>query len=528
LSSYLLINFWFTRLAANKSAIKAVIVNRFGDFSLVIGLLVAYSVFRSFDYGVIFVISPVLVDYYFTFYIWEVHALSFLSLFLLLGCVGKSAQMGLHTWLPDAMEGPTPVSALIHAATMVTAGVFVLTRFSPVLELSPGVLGLVVLVGAFTAFFAGTVGIFQNDLKRVIAYSTCSQLGYMVLACGLSNYSLALFHLLNHAFFKALLFLSAGSVIHALVDEQDMRRMGGLLKLLPFTYTCFLIGSLALMGFPYTSGFYSKDFILETAYSSMFSSSLVSYTCGLMAALCTAFYSFRLIYLTFISESNIKRSFLGLVHEPDVRMTVPLFFLVFFSIFTGYLLKDAFIGIGTPFLASTLQDVNFRFEYSALRSEFIFASEKAVPVVLSLLSAAVACYLYSSFPLVLQVVSIEQGLALSRFFFFFNKKWYFDQVYNAFVVYPLLRAGHSYTFRTLDRGLVELVGPTGLVRFWLSTSVVFAKWQSGYIFTYVFSMVIALVGVLMLLRLYLFPVSLLAFSSVFCFSFILKAHEPRV
>lgn len=525
LSSYLLINFWFTRLAANKSAIKAVIVNRFGDFSLVVGLLLVYAVFRSFDYGVIFALSPAFVDYYFVFYVWEIHALSFLSFFLLLGCVGKSAQMGLHTWLPDAMEGPTPVSALIHAATMVTAGVFLLTRFSPVLELSPGILGLVVIVGAFTAFFAGTVGIFQNDLKRVIAYSTCSQLGYMVLACGLSNYSLALFHLLNHAFFKALLFLSAGSVIHALVDEQDMRRMGGLLKLLPFTYTCFLVGSLALMGFPYTSGFYSKDFILEVAYTAAFSSSLVSYTCGLLAALCTAFYSFRLIYLTFVAESNVKRTSLRFVHEPDFRMTLPLFFLVFFSIFSGYLLKDAFIGMGTPFLAASLHEVNSRFEYAPLRSEFIFASEKAVPVILSLLSATVACFMYSTFPLSLQVVFVGQTRNFLSFFSFFSKKWYFDQVYNSFIVYPLLRIGHGYTFKTIDRGVVELIGPTGVVRFWLVTSLMFAKWQSGYIFNYVFSMVIALVCALMLLRAYTFSSSLLVFSILFCLMFVFQVSK---
>ena len=501
LSSYLLINFWFTRLAANKSAIKAVIVNRFGDFSLVIGMMVVYTLFRSFDYGVVFALVSSVKNFYLTFFVWEVHALSFLSCFLFLGCVGKSAQMGLHTWLPDAMEGPTPVSALIHAATMVTAGVFLLIRFSPVLEFSPAVLGVVTLVGAFTALFAGTVGVFQNDLKRVIAYSTCSQLGYMVLACGLSNYSLALFHLLNHAFFKALLFLSAGSVIHALLDEQDMRRMGGLVKLLPFTYTCFLIGSLALMGFPYTSGFYSKDFILEVSYGAPFSSAFVAYFCGLLAALCTAFYSFRLVYLTFLAESSVKRASLRFVHEPDLAMTLPLFVLAFFSIFSGYLLKDAFIGMGTSFLSSALHEANTRFDSFGLNSEFFFASEKAVPVFLSVFSGLFAYYLYANLPSVFQVVFLRGDNEIFRFIFrFFSKKWYFDQVYNYFIVYPVLQLGHNYTFKLVDRGVIELVGPTGLVRFWLKASDTFSRWQSGYLFNYVFSMVIGLLICLFLAR----------------------------
>lgn len=518
LSSYLLINFWFTRLAANKSAIKAVVVNRFGDFSLVIGMMVVYSVFRSFDYGVVFALVGSVKDFYLTFFVWEVHALSFLSCFLFLGCVGKSAQMGLHTWLPDAMEGPTPVSALIHAATMVTAGVFLLIRFSPVLEFSPGVLGVVTVVGAFTALFAGTVGIFQNDLKRVIAYSTCSQLGYMVLACGLSNYSLALFHLLNHAFFKALLFLSAGSVIHALLDEQDMRRMGGLVKLLPFTYTCFLVGSLALMGFPYTSGFYSKDFILEVSYGAPFSGAFVAYICGVLAAVCTAFYSFRLVYLTFLAEPNVKRPSLKLVHEPDLRMTLPLFALVFFSLFTGYLLKDAFIGMGTNFLSSGLHEGNARFDAFGLNSEFFFSSEKAIPVFLSVFSGFFACHLYFSSPASVQVVHIARRWGIfGNLFRFFNKKWYFDQVYNHFVVYPTLRLGHNYTFKAVDRGIIELVGPTGLVRFWFKVSDLFAKWQSGYVFNYVFSMVIGLLFCLLLVRFSSasFDFSLVTFSALF-------------
>lgn len=502
LSSYLLINFWFSRLSANRSAIKAVVVNRFGDFSLIIVLMLVFYLFKSFDYGVTFALVNSLSDVYVTIAFWEFHALSVLTFFLFIGCVGKSAQMGLHTWLPDAMEGPTPVSALIHAATMVTAGVFLLVRFSVFLDFSPQVLCFIAILGGFTAFFAGTVGIFQNDLKRVIAYSTCSQLGYMVLACGLSNYSLAMFHLLNHAFFKALLFLSAGSVIHALGDEQDMRKMGGLLRVLPFTYTCFLVGSLALMGFPYTTGFYSKDFILEVAYSSQSFLGYIAYLCGLLAAACTAFYSFRLIYLTFISEFSGSRAFVKVAHEPNVRMTVPLVALSLLSIFVGYCLKDGYIGFGSLFLVDSIHGLNFKFFNYGLNSEFSFASEKAFPLFFSIFFSFFACFLYSSLSNFIKVIDLRNEVTVLFYAYaFFSKKWYFDQVYNSYAVYPLLRFGHEYGFKTLDRGFIELVGPTGLVRFWLQTVRFSSTWQSGYVFNYVFSMVVGLLVCIFFVRL---------------------------
>lgn len=501
LASYLLINFWFTRLPANRSAIKAVIVNRFGDFALIVSLMLVFVTFKSFDYGLIFAIVPSFSDFYIVFFVWEIHLLSILSFFLFIGCVGKSAQMGLHTWLPDAMEGPTPVSALIHAATMVTAGVFLLIRFSPVLEFSSSVLSLIALIGAFTALFAGTAGIFQNDLKRVVAYSTCSQLGYMVLACGLSNYSLSLFHLLNHAFFKALLFLSAGAVIHAVLDEQDMRRMGGLIRLLPLTYVCFLIGSLALMGFPYTSGFYSKDFILEVAYSSYFSGSAIAYWLGLMAAACTAFYSSRLLYLTFLGETNLKKRAAIQVHEPDFLMTFPLVTLGFASIFIGYVLKDAYIGMGTHFLSAVSNQRNDYFDVFGLASEFAFSSDKLVPVLVSLLSGFLACFLYSVYPMLFQTVSIDSGTFQHSVYRFFNKKWFFDQVYTNYLVLPFLKIANSFSFKSVDRGLIELVGPTGLVRFWLNLVPVLSNWQSGFIFNYVFSMVVGVICFVFMVKL---------------------------
>jgi len=329
LSSYLLINFWFTRIQANKSAIKAMLVNRVGDFFILLGLFSIYSIFNTLDYEIIFNLVPEFVNHYFIVGPFKVSSIDVICIFLFLGAMGKSAQLGLHTWLPDAMEGPTPVSALIHAATMVTAGVFLLARCSFLFEYSTIALNLVMIVGSLTAFFAATTGLFQNDMKKVIAYSTCSQLGYMIFACGLSSYEVGVFHLSNHAFFKALLFLGAGSVIHAVSDEQDMRKMGGLKNLLPFSYSIMLIGSLALIGFPFLTGFYSKDTILEIAYAKYTATGHFCYYLGTLAAFCTAFYSTRLLFLVFLSEPNGNRVSILNAHEGSWRMTFPLFYYLY-------------------------------------------------------------------------------------------------------------------------------------------------------------------------------------------------------
>ena len=301
LCSYLLINFWYGRIQANKAALKAMIINRIGDFSLVLSILLTFYTFNAIDYATIFSLAPAFLNNTFYLFNYELNIINTICILIFFGAVGKSAQIGLHTWLPDAMEGPTPVSALIHAATMVTAGVFLIARCSPLFEYSSNVLILVTILGSITAFIASTIGLLQNDLKKVIAYSTCSQLGYMMFACGMSNYTVGIFHLANHAFFKALLFLSAGSVIHAMNDEQDMRKMGGLTQILPITYVMILIGSLALMGFPFLTGFYSKDVILELAYANYTINGHFAYWLGTIAAFFTAFYSMRLIYLTFLN-----------------------------------------------------------------------------------------------------------------------------------------------------------------------------------------------------------------------------------
>jgi NADH-ubiquinone oxidoreductase chain 5 len=349
LCSYLLISFWYTRLQANKAAIKALVVNRVADFALTIGIISIFFAFKTLDFHVVFPLVPFFVNSTFVFLNYNVPVLTWICSLLFIGAMGKSAQIGLHTWLPDAMEGPTPVSALIHAATMVTAGVFLIIKCSPLFEYVPTILSVITFVGATTAFFSATIGLVQNDIKKVIAYSTCSQLGYMIFACGLSNYHVSLFHLANHAFFKALLFLSAGAIIHSLSNEQDMRKFGGLAVLLPFTSIMLLIGSLSLMGFPFLTGFYSKDLILELALTKYTVEGSFAYCLGLITAFFTSFYSFRVFYMTFIYKNNSFRSVISHVHELPWKMAVSLSILSLGSIFLGYFAKDLFVGLGTDF-----------------------------------------------------------------------------------------------------------------------------------------------------------------------------------
>jgi NADH-ubiquinone oxidoreductase chain 5 len=338
LASYLLIHFWFTRLQADKAAIKAMLVNRVGDFGLALGIFACFTLFQTVDFSTIFACASVPINSW-IFCNMRFNAITLICILLFIGAVGKSAQIGLHTWLPDAMEGPTPVSALIHAATMVTAGVFMIARCSPLFEYSPTALIVITFAGAMTSFLAATTGILQNDLKRVIAYSTCSQLGYMIFACGISNYSVSVFHLMNHAFFKALLFLSAGSVIHAMSDEQDMRKMGGLASSFPFTYAMMLMGSLSLIGFPFLTGFYSKDVILELAYTKYTISGNFAFWLGSISVLFTSYYSFRLLFLTFLVPTNSFGRDIVRSHDAPIPMAIPLILLAIGSLFVGYLAK---------------------------------------------------------------------------------------------------------------------------------------------------------------------------------------------
>jgi NADH-ubiquinone oxidoreductase chain 5 len=490
LCSYLLINFWYTRIQANKAAIKAVIVNRVGDFGLVLGILAIYYTFKTVNYASLFALIPYydmnlnnsvfILGYNF-------NILTFIGIFLFVGAVGKSAQIGLHTWLPDAMEGPTPVSALIHAATMVTAGVFLIARCSPIFEYAPNALIVVTCMGAMTAFFAATTALVQNDLKRVIAYSTCSQLGYMVFACGISNYSVSIFHLANHAFFKALLFLTAGSVIHAMADEQDMRKMGGLINVIPLTYAYMFIGSLSLMGFPFLTGFYSKDAILELAYGKFTLSGHFAHWLGTVSAFLTAFYSMRLIYLTFINRTNAFKYAIQNSHDLPPIMGYPLLPLVFGSIFIGYLTKDMIIGVGTDFWGNAL----FVLPKNLIlfEAEFLPHSIKLIPVILSISGALMATLLYSILPLKL-LYEFKMSSLSRDFYNFFNRKWFFDKVYNEFISQPVLFWGYNVTYKTIDRGIIEIFGPFGISKILYSNSLNFSKLQTGLIYHSTFLMLL--------------------------------------
>jgi NADH-ubiquinone oxidoreductase chain 5 len=482
ISSYLLINFWFTRLQANKAAIKALVMNRVGDWGFSIGLWALFWAFGNLDFTTVFSLAPFMNE----------ELITIISICLLIAAMGKSAQIGLHTWLPDAMEGPTPVSALIHAATMVTAGVYLLLRSSPILEYGSTPLILITWVGALTAFFAATTGLLQNDLKRVIAYSTCSQLGYMVFACGLSNYSIGIFHLVNHAFFKALLFLSAGAVIHALNDEQDMRKMGGLVNLLPFTYTMILIGSLSLMALPFLTGFYSKDLILEVAFGQYLFTGNVAYWLGTISAVFTAFYSLRLLALTFLTYPNgPKINYLG-THEAPLIMAIPLVLLAIMSIFFGYVTKDLFIGVGTNFWGNSL--FVHPNHVSLIEAEFAIPTfYKLLPLFGSLFGGGFALVLYHLFPLF--TISLTENTLGRTLYRFLNQKYWFDNIYNNLVLSKLLNFGYT-TNKTLDRGVIELVGPYGLVNVFKNASSKITSLDTGFIPSYamyIFSGLIVLI-----------------------------------
>nr|YP_009051413.1 NADH dehydrogenase subunit 5 [Duncanopsammia peltata]AIH00440.1 NADH dehydrogenase subunit 5 [Duncanopsammia peltata] len=459
LCSYLLINFWLTRVEANKAAIKAMLVNRVGDMGLILAMFCILDRFGSLEFSSVFnlvVVSAPSSD------------ITLICLLLFLGAVGKSAQLGLHTWLPDAMEGPTPVSALIHAATMVTAGVFLLIRSSPFFEQAPLALMTVIIVGSLTVLLAATVGVVQNDLKKVIAYSTCSQLGYMVVACGISHYSISLFHLMNHAFFKALLFLSAGSVIHALSDEQDIRKMGGLIKLIPLTYIMVVIGSLSLMGFPYLTGFYSKDLILELAFEQYYLT--FAYWLGGFSALLTTLYSIRLVYLTFLSNTNSRKPIFRRAHEGSWNLVLPLILLALGSIFVGYLVKE----------------VVWSFQITS--PPIVSLPIKLLPVSLSLGGAVLVIVLYFYSVNFFRVPSFMGRIGYT----FLYSAWQFNYVLNYFLAKKAWKGGHKIAYRTMDKGILELVGPKGISNFMIELARSLSNLQSGLVFNYA---LVILIGV---------------------------------
>jgi len=479
-SSYLLINFWFTRLQANKAAIKAMLVNRVGDFFLLLAIFTIIVSCNSLDYDVVFTLAPQLSNYSFLICGKEIMILDLICIFLFLGAMGKSAQLGFHTWLPDAMEGPTPVSALIHAATMVTAGVFLLARCSYFFEFSPLSLNFVVLIGALTAFFAATTGLFQNDMKRVIAYSTCSQLGYMIFACGLSNYEVGMFHLYNHAFFKALLFLTAGSVIHALGDEQDMRKMGGVKNILPFSYSMMLIGSLALIGFPFLAGFYSKDIILEVCIAKQTIQGDFAFLLGTLAAFCTAFYSTRLLFLVFLSNTSGNKNIILNSHEGGWKMTFPLFLLCVLSIVIGYFSTDMLIGFGTDYWGASIYISPSNYILSDI--EFIKFNYKILPLLVTILGCFFSYFQYTYG--LSGIFNLKKKNIVNNIYSFFNKKWYFDRIYNEIINQAILTSSHKYFYKNIDRGILEYAGPFGIKKITVKLSNSILNIQTGFILDY--------------------------------------------
>jgi len=488
LASYLLINFWFTRLLASKSAIKAIIINRVGDFFLSLAIFLIFFKYKSLNYDIVFSITPFMSNYIECLGI-KFSYLDMISLFLFLGAIGKSAQIGMHIWLPDAIEGPTPVSALIHAATMVTAGVFLIVRCSPILEYSSNVLIFISVIGASTSLFAGSVAIFQNDLKKVIAYSTCSQLGYMIFACGISNYIPSIFHLVNHAFFKALLFLSAGYIIHSLFNEQDIRRIGSLLRILPIAYLMIMIGSLSLIGIPFLTGFYSKDLILELSFTSYFIINDFVYYLAIVSACLTAIYSTRLILLTFITKPNFSKISLIKLHYSSNWITLPLLILAFASICFGFILKDIFVGLGTNFWGSSIL-INYNHIYF-IEAENLPIIIKWIPFFASIIGFFIIIIIQNNYA----IFSFSFVGYMHSFFYFFNKKWYLDKII-IIIANSVLNFGYYVSLKIFDKGVIEYFGPFGLIKIIPYMSKQSRNLQSGQIAHYVF---IILIGLLVLI-----------------------------
>ena len=490
LASYLLIGFWYHKPSANAAAIKAFIVNRVGDFGFALGIFAIFTLFNSVQYDTVFASAPDHVGETMQFLAWRVDALTLICLLLFMGAMGKSAQFLLHTWLPDAMEGPTPVSALIHAATMVTAGVFMVARLSPLFELAPIALGFVAIIGATTAFFAATVGLVQTDIKRVIAYSTCSQLGYMFAAEGVGAYGAGMFHLFTHASFKALLFLGAGAVIHALHHEQDLRRMGALRKVLPFTWAMMLIGTLSLTGFPFTAGFVSKDAIIEATYVAHSWVGNYAFVLTLIAAVLTSFYSWRLMFLAFEGRPREPKDVLAHAHEPPWTMGIPLALLALGALLLGGLFAHLFIGNGqTEFWRGSL--VTHEGAHHEVPLWVMLA-----PTIAMALGLVTAWYFYIRNPLV------PFGLA-KRFrgaHQFLLNAWYFDALYDALFVRPAKRLGR-FLWKTGDGTIIDGLGPDGVSARVIDITNRVVKLQSGYIYHYAFVM---LIGVAALITYFLF------------------------
>jgi NADH-quinone oxidoreductase subunit L len=480
LASYLLIGFWYYKPEANAAAIKAFVVNRVGDFGFALGIFAVFMMTSSIDLDTVFTQAPSLAGKTINFFGWHADALTLICLLLFMGAMGKSAQFLLHTWLPDAMEGPTPVSALIHAATMVTAGVFMVARLSPLFELAPNASAVVTLVGATTAFFAATVGLVQNDIKRIVAYSTCSQLGYMFVAMGVGAYSVGMFHLFTHAFFKALLFLGSGSVIMAMHHEQDIRNMGGLRKKIPFTYWTMVIGTLALTGFPFTAGYFSKDAIIEAAFSGKNPFAIYAFVMTVVAAGLTAFYSWRLIYKTFHGTPHDQHHY-ETAHESPPVILIPLAVLAIGSIAAGFPFKEFFAG----------HETHEFFRESLKQGDILEAMHHVpwtvayLPTVMMALGWGISAYIY------LYRTEIAESLARQHawLYQFLLNKWYFDELYDRIFVRPALWIGRVF-WKGGDGFMIDGLGPDGISARVLDVTRNVVRLQTGYLYHYAFAMLI--------------------------------------
>ena len=496
LCSYLLIGFWYDRASADAAAIKAFLVNRVGDFGFALGIFTVFVIFGSLDFDTVFGKAPSAVGTTMNFLGWQVPSLTLACILLFIGAMGKSAQLGLHTWLPDAMEGPTPVSALIHAATMVTAGVFMVCRLSPMFEYAPTALAMVGVIGGTTAIFAASIGMAQNDIKRVIAYSTCSQLGYMFFAAGVSAYAAAMFHLFTHAFFKSLLFLSAGSVIHAMSGEQDMRRMGGLWSKIPYTYAVMWIGSLALCGIPFFAGYFSKDMILSASWAAGTAVGRYSYCLGTFTAFLTAFYSWRLLIMTFHGKPRMDEETAHHLHESPWVMLIPLFVLAAGAICTGFLFEHWFVGEGRgefwkhSILVLPQHD-------SIGRAEEVSAFIAYLPLVAALLGIAIAYLCYSLEP----GIPVRLATRFRALYLFLLNKWYFDELYDRLFVRTAFTLGDGL-WKGGDGMIIDGFGPDGISAATRELAREASRLQTGYVYHYAFAM---LIGVVALVTWYLLP-----------------------
>jgi NADH-quinone oxidoreductase subunit L len=487
LMSYLLIGFWYQKPSANAAAIKAFVVNRVGDFGFALGIFAVYMLLKSTDFETIFAGAPGLSGKTIDFFGWHADALTLTCLLLFMGAMGKSAQFLLHTWLPDAMEGPTPVSALIHAATMVTAGVFMVARLSPLFELAPNAQAVVMFFGATTAFFAATIGLVQNDIKRIVAYSTCSQLGYMFVAMGAGAYSVGMFHLFTHAFFKALLFLGSGSVIYAMHHEQDIRNMGGLKDKIPYTYSVMVIGTLALTGFPLTAGYFSKDAIIESAYVAHNPFAYYGFAMTVIAAGLTSFYSWRLIFKTFHGEPHDQHHYEA-AHEAPMWMLVPIGILAAGSILAGFPFKEVFAGHGVEeFFRDSLKMHPHIIE----EMHHIPQAIALLPTVMMVLGFLVSWLFYIRRP----YLPVELAGQHQMLYQFLLNKWYFDELYEFIFVRPAKRIGY-FLWKKGDGYVIDGFGPDGVSARVLDITRNVVKIQTGYLYHYAFAMLIGAAGLI--------------------------------